>query len=315
MSAVAADPRPSNRWLYPMIGALLAASIAVQVVRDRGWEPYYPEDPTMWVQSSQLAKRLSLGFDPLVSDIYWIRAVLYYGGKHRAEGRRSYALLYPLLELVTELDPHFRVAYRFGAIFLAEGYPGGAGRPELAIKLLQRGIEQDQPRWDYYHDIGFVYYWWLQDYKTAAEWFARGADRPGAAEWLRPLAATTLAYGGDRQSSRMLWTELLNGSDSEWLRSNAEHRLKQLDAMDVIDKLAHVVGLFAAREGRPPRNWQELMKVERLPGAPLDSTGKPFVLDPVTGRVDVARDSELWPLPMREVTTGAAPAPPAPPVK
>ena len=46
-----------------------------------------------------------------------------------------------MLDLTTTLDPLFNVAYRFGAIFLAEPYPGGAGRPDLAIALLEKGLQ------------------------------------------------------------------------------------------------------------------------------------------------------------------------------
>ena len=35
----------------------------------------------------------------------------------------DYPLLYPLLDITTTLDPRFNIAYRFGAIFLAEPYP------------------------------------------------------------------------------------------------------------------------------------------------------------------------------------------------
>jgi hypothetical protein len=71
------------------------------------------------------------------------------------------------------------------------------------------------------HDIGFVHYWWLRDYPAAARWFDRAAAVPGAPTWLKPLAATTLAAGGDRRTSRQLWLQLLNASDTAWLRSNA----------------------------------------------------------------------------------------------
>ena len=54
--------------------------------------------------------------------------------------RPDYPLLYPLLDLTTTLDPVFNIAYRFGSIFLAEPYPGGAGRPDLAITLLEKGL-------------------------------------------------------------------------------------------------------------------------------------------------------------------------------
>ncbi len=299
----ASSQRPSSRGLVIAVAGLLALSIGVQVVRDRGWQPYQPATPLLWFQSGNLLKRVSLGFQNVVADTYWIRAVVYYGGKRRLPGtERDFRLLDPLLTFVTTLDPRFKVAYRFGAIFLTEAYPDGPGRPDLAIALLQRGLAANPTAWEYAHDIGFVNYWWLQDYKAAAHWFEKGGQLLGAPSWLAPLAATTLAQGGDRQSSRLLWSQLGN-TDIEWIQRNAQHRLKQLDAMDVVDELNRAAQRFTSREGRPPRNWRDLVVGERLRGIPLDSTGEPFEIDPATGRVDVSRRSALWPLPwpQREV--------------
>ena len=57
--------RPSNRWFYVATAGLLALSIAVQVVRDRGWQAYEPETPVLWFQSGPLLKRVSLGLSQL----------------------------------------------------------------------------------------------------------------------------------------------------------------------------------------------------------------------------------------------------------
>lgn len=297
-STNATDPRPRNGKLYAAIAVLLLASFGVQVVRDRGWQPYRPENSLLWVRSGDAASKLSLGFRNILADIYWMRAIVYYGGKKRAgSDRPNYDLLYPLLELVTSLDPHFRIAYRFGAVFLTESYPDGPGRPDLGMQLLQRGIERDSGRWTYYHDIGFIYYWWLRDLPNAAKWFALAAERPAAPEWLKPMAAVTLAEGGNRRSSRQLWTGLLN-SDVAYLRKNAAHRLQQLDAMDAIDALARAIQQFATRTGRQPRSWQELAAAEHLsPQALVDPTGVPFVVNPATGRIELSEQSKLWPLP------------------
>jgi hypothetical protein len=305
--AAVADPRPRNRAYYGAIAALLSLSLVVQVVRDRGWQPYQPENSVMWLRAGPITSRLALGFDNLVADVYWMRAIIYFGNKTKAADHRpNYDLLYPLLEMVTTLDPDFRVAYRFGAIFLAEAYPKGPGSPDLAIRLLERGLAHDPARWEYAEDIGFIHYWWLQNYDEAARWFADAGERPGAPDWLKPLAATTLARGNNRESSRMLWTQMLE-SDVEYIRTSARHRLSQLDAMDTIDKLAAIVQRFIERQGRPPQSWQELAAAERLRGIPLDSTGQPFELDPSSGRISVSRKSILWPLPTE------TPGPAAPP--
>lgn len=302
----ATAPRPSSGRLVAAGVLLLALSLGVQVIRDRGWQPYEPITPVLWFESGGLMKRASLGFPNLVADIYWIRAVVYYGGKRRSpEKNRDFGLLDPLLTFVTTLDPQFKVAYRFGAIFLTEAYPNGPGRPDRAIALLQRGLEASPSTWEYSHDIGFVYYWWLEDYKAAAQWFELSARQPGAPVWLKPLAATTLATGGDRQLSRQLWRQL-GDTDLEWLRRNAQHRLLQIDAMDVVDELNRIAQRFTSRAGRPPRDWPELIAGERLRGLPLDATGVPYALDPETGVIDVSRQSTLWPLPWPKRGTGPA---------
>lgn len=288
---------PGSVSLYAMIAVLLAASISLQVVRDRGWQPFTPPDGMMWIRSGDVATRLALGFDNLVSDVYWMRAVIYFGGQRRTTGVRSYDQLFPLLDLVTSLDPHFNVAYRFGAIFLAEEYPGGAGRPDQAIQLLQKGISRNPKRWEYLQDIGFIHYFWRRDFTAAADWFKRAAALEGAPSWLGPLAATTLAEGGNRQSSRKLWTELRGNTDVEWIRTTANHRLMQLDAMDAIDALNRVTQRFVARTGRAPQHWGEVAAAERWRGVPTDPTGMLFALDQTTGRVSLSEGSPLWPLP------------------
>ncbi|MCC7243074.1 MAG: hypothetical protein IT180_14195 [Acidobacteria bacterium] len=302
--------KPGNGHLWIAMVVLFAASIGLQAARDRDRRSFEPAGGMLWLQSGVTVKRLALGYDTVAADLYWMRAVVYYGGQRLHDvSSRNYDLLYPMLDLVTTLDPRFTVAYRFGAIFLTEAYPNGPGRPDLSIALLERGIERDGGRWEYMHDIGFVYYWWLQDYVRAAEWFERAGKAPGAPTWLPPLAATTLAVGGDRQSSRTLWQQLRDSTDIDWIRRNAEHRLRQLDAMDQLDQLNALAERYAAREGHVAQAWPELARGLGLPGIPLDPAGVPFTINPVTGRVGLAADSPLAPLPSEPRSPGTVPVP------
>ena len=66
--------RPSSRLLVAAVAGLLALSIGLQIVRDRGWQPYQPTTPMLWFQSGPLLKRVALGFDNVIADIYWMRA-------------------------------------------------------------------------------------------------------------------------------------------------------------------------------------------------------------------------------------------------
>ncbi|MFN8059708.1 MAG: hypothetical protein U0Q12_11165 [Vicinamibacterales bacterium] len=276
---------------------LLAVAIALQAWRDRAFPPADPVTDVLYVTSGPLLDRLALSFDPLVADLYWIRAVQHFGGTRRSHGPKRYELLYPLLDLTTSLDPRYSIAYRFGSVFLAEPPPGGPGRPDLAIALLEKGIAATPDRWQYQHDIGFIYYWWYRDYRKAAEWFDKAASAPGAPWWLRSVAATTLAQGGDRQSSRALWRLLAETAESEWLRNDAIRRLLQLDALDEIEALTSVVATYRQRGGAPPLAWRSLVATGLLRDVPRDPAGTPYVLGPYSGTVDVDDASPLAPLP------------------
>ena len=288
------------------VAAMVLLSVAVvglQALEDRARTAMTPEADAadyLYVQSPAVLKRAALSYDALVADLYWIRAVQYYGGKRLSKGPRNYDLLYPLLDLTTSVDPYFDIAYRFGAIFLGEQYPGGAGRPDLGIALLQKGLRAQPDKWQFAEDIGFVYYWWVHDYQMAGEWFRRASEMPNAPEWLMPLAAVTLAKGGSRASSRTLWTEIMRNADADWLQRQALFRLKQLDAMDGIDFVERIVQQYRDRTGVPPRSWNDMIRARLIRAVPADPTGIPFQLDPSTGNVTLDPSSSLSPLPLAE---------------
>jgi hypothetical protein len=297
--AATLDARPAVPWL--LLGGLLAAVVSLQVGRERLAAPATADEaPLLWLQSPELTRRLALSFDDLVADVYWIRAVVHYGSERRSlTSSHRYALLYPLLDMTTTLDPNFDVAARMGALFLSEGYPGGPGRPDQAIALLEKGRRHDPTRWQYVHDIGFVHYWWLKDYRSAATYFERASALPGAPNWLRSLAGTTMLEGGDRDAARTLWRELYTTAEVDWMRRAAEYRLAQLQALDDIDALAARVTEVTGRLGRTPRTWAEVVAAGGLPGVPADPTGVPYILG-TDGRVTLGSGSSLAPLPALE---------------
>ena len=103
--------------------AAACRGIGLQVIRDLDRRPFEPQAGMLWFRSGESVKRMSLGYDTIVADVYWMRAVVYYGGERLSTTTPpNYDLLYSLLDLVTTLDPRFSIAYRFGAIFLAEAY-------------------------------------------------------------------------------------------------------------------------------------------------------------------------------------------------
>jgi hypothetical protein len=304
-----------------LVAALLTAAVQVEAARERAYPTGDDSEDYLYLRSGLALRRLTGAYNALAADVYWIRAVVYYGGTKRllakpqgpdpppslaAPTPEGYALLYPLLDVTTTLDPRFNIAYRFGAVFLAESYPRGVGRPDLAIALLEKGLRERPDKWEYMQDIGFVHYWFNHDYRAAGEWFQKAGDVPGAPWWLRSLAATTLAQGGDRQSSRAMWQAIRQSAEIEWQRTDSERRLAQLQALDDIDALQRSVDELAARVGVAPTAWETLVRARVLRAIPLDPSRVPYELTP-DGRVRVSQSSSLSPLPDEPQRTPARP--------
>jgi hypothetical protein len=304
---------------------LLGAAARLQALRERDYPPPEETETTLYIRSGDAVRRLSGAYAALAADLYWIRTIQYYGGGARrnqqaeasapvvpappsaiAAQSDGYPLLYPMLDITTTLDPRFNIAYRFGAVFLAEAFPRGAGRPDLAIRLLEKGLARRPDKWEYMEDIGFVNYWFVHDFHEAARWFEQAAGVPGAPNWLRPLAATTLAQGGDRESSRAMWAAIRQSAEVDWLRQSAERRLAQLQALDVIDALQRVADGFVARTREIP-DWNALVRSRDMRGIPLDPAGVPYELTR-DGRVQLSPRSPLWPPPEEPAGVARPPA-------
>jgi hypothetical protein len=262
-----------------------------------------PPDRGLYVTSGAAARRLTLSFNGLAADVYWIRAIQHYGRDRkstRAVGR--FELLWPLLNLTTTLDPQFNIAYRFGAVFLAQPQPSGPGRVDQAVALLNKGLRQNPARWQYAFDIGFIHYWYgagdagSPDFVRAADWFARAADMPGAPVWVHQLAAVTRAEGGDRTGARALLQELAT-SEEEWVRRAAARGLDQLAALAVIDDLQRQLDAYTRAYRRPPASWADLNPSNPRHALPVDPAGVLYDYDPAAGRVVLSHRSPLYPPP------------------
>jgi hypothetical protein len=117
----------------------------------------------------------------------------------------------------------------------------------------------------------------------------------GAPQWLGPLAALTLAQGGDRDGARQLLVALAATSDG-YIRQAAERRLAQLQALDDIDRLQALLRDHFARTGEYPRSLVDL-RIPTPSGVLADPAGRPYAYDAPRGIVGLAADSPLAPLP------------------
>jgi tetratricopeptide (TPR) repeat protein len=238
------------------------------------------------------AKRLSLAFNGLAADWYWMRSLQYVGGKvvkyedthpEQAQlddlGALDLRLLPPLLNVATTLDPQFMAPYEYAAMILPT-----FSRSE-AISLLHYGIEQNPSAWRLYQHLGYIY-WQSHDYSKASETYGAGAKLPGAPRWMAEMSARTAAEGGSRQAAREMYQHLYEESNDDKVKELLERRLMQVDSFDERDRIRRALGNYVAGSGRCPGSWREVaaqlqalrLHLDPVTAAPLDPSGTPYVL-------------------------------------
>jgi tetratricopeptide (TPR) repeat protein len=236
-------------------------------------------EEVLYLSSPTVLKRISLGYGGLLADVYWTRAVQYFGSKHH-NGAQHYELLAPLLEITTALDPQLLVAYEYGANFLAPKPPDGAGMPRRAIELAEYGIRNNPNEWKLYYQLGFIYYTELQDYAAAADAFDRGSRVPNAHPWLKLMAAQMAEHAGDLQTARMLWTTMYQSTQDRAIRANAAAHLRALQVDEDVLVLERLVNIYRDKTGRVPNSFSELEAAGLLRGTAADPLGHPYRLMP-----------------------------------
>lgn len=261
------------------------------------------EDEDLALQGAKL-KGFALGFEGLIADWYWMKSLQYIGDKVVNSKREismdnmrelNPRLLYPYLDNATTLDPKFFSVYEYGAIVLP------AIDNEQAIKLTQKGIENNPSDWRLYNYLGYIY-WRSGDYEKAAEIYERGSPLSGAPPFMLLMTAKMKSGGGSRETAREIYKQMFAQTTDENMKENAALRLLELDALDERDLLRQTLKDFQTKNNRCAADWREVfgdlrkissskpLRFDRNSLAPLDPTNVPYILVKESNQCDADID-------------------------
>lgn len=266
------------------------------------------EDEDLSLQGARL-KGYSFGFEGLIADWYWMKSLQYVGDKILKNPEATVSiedlttlnprLLYPYLDNATTLDPQFMTAYYYGAVVLP------SIDKEQAIRLVQKGIDNNPGNWRLYQHLGYIY-WKLNDYEKAAEVYSQGAAINGAAPFMKLMAANMKADGGSRQTARAIYTQMLAEAEDSQTKKAIEVRLMSLDSIEERDAIHAVLRDFQQKNGRCAQSWNEILpalKNVKLPDGLefhldrannlVDPSNAPYVLNKEKCDVELGKDSKV----------------------
>ena len=252
------------------------------------------QEEVLYLWSGEHVRRLVPGFESLAADVYWLRTVQYFGGQRVFARDKRFELLRPLIDITTTLDPRFEIAYRYGAIYLSEPPPLGAGRPHEGIEVLEAGARALPASWRLPPGPRLLPLPVPGRRPDRCEDPARGLADSGRRLLAADAGGRSAGQGGDRESSRRMWRQMYDQAEEGIIRDNARVRLQILDSLDARDALAAAVAEFVRRHARRPTQLEEVVADGLWRGPLHDAAGVPFGYDADTGAVDIQQASPMW---------------------
>jgi hypothetical protein len=276
--SISNNPRSVRVALFA-VPVLLVCLTLLQRNIDASTASFQQESPELMLRSGTMLKKMSLGYDSLLADIYWTRTVQYFG-ERAGDPDATFESLAPLLDITTTLDPKLMIAYRFGAIFLSEPVPAGAGHPDLAVNLVKKGIAANPNEWRLYEDLGLIYSIHLKDYQKAADAYLEGSKNPKAQIWMKVLAARVAETGDAVETSKIIWEEVYATTQDPLIRRKAFQHIQALDAAIGLELINESSEDYRRKVGRYPTTIQELRDAGFIGGKLQDPAGYPYVMGP-----------------------------------
>jgi len=211
-----------------------------------------PAGARAFVPSPAFFLDFSPSFRTTIADAYYLQMVQYYGEHLKSGALES---MPAMVDLVTNLSPHFKRAYIFGAFALTD-----AGRPDLSIKLLEKGFAANPDDYVFPAFLGYFAYQYGTGSKqendaAGSRWYQRAAAIPGSPPYLLRLAAVLAGKGGDLEKAVTMWGQVYAAGD----KYSRQKAVAGLDKILPEDKTARVKALAPLVDTMPKAEFDQLI--------------------------------------------------------
>jgi len=197
-------------------------------------------------------KYFTFGYNDLLTSVLWLRLVQNFdyceSGKYTKEdyveptkpigNERLTGILerkmksskchlgwvYSMLDVMTEIEPRFKLAYDTGATMLSVAVDDREG----ARRIFEKGLTQYPNDWQLLFRAGYHYVWELQNPKRAAELYTR-AGQNGAPEWVLSFAGALYSRVGQAHIAKIVLEDAIKKNPEGRFTPRLKERLDQVN--------------------------------------------------------------------------------------
>jgi tetratricopeptide (TPR) repeat protein len=237
-----------------------------------------PGSSIIYIPSGKYLKYATFGNSSLLADLIYIWAIQYFSDYSIPD---MYKYLDHIFSIINELDPSYLDPYDVGAVIAAYE----AHNLNLALKILDRGLEKNPKQWLFPYMAGHYVQMISKNYKLAQEYYKKAMDIEGVPPIVKRLYADAFFKSMDYQSAWQAWLEIYKAAKDERTKKIASNHLYNIKATIDIQKINDAIEKFKERYGRLPLELSQLVRAGFLDSLPKDLDGQEYIYDSRTGEV------------------------------
>lgn len=199
------------------------------------------------------------GFRNVAAGLLWLRSDYYW---HM--GGRGWWKMYPIFQTVTELDPHFILAWRTFGWHCAWNLNSEAPPDEKprwireGLQVYKRGIDANPDSWELYMEVAWLYLDRLREAEKSIPWWELAVKKPGAPEYTWHMLAHAKERSYDWRGALATWQQAVRKFPDDsvacrwrnrWLRASKDPNLLRNELCGVWAR----DGLMRRNRALPPK--------------------------------------------------------------
>ncbi|MBN2414299.1 hypothetical protein JXO52_00570 [bacterium] len=141
------------------------------------------------------------------------------------ESRGLVDYVYPMLERVTTIDPHFTLPYFFGGIHVLMN----TGEVDPSYHLLEKGYRFNPEEWRFPFYLGWIDWMYKGNTRSAHAYMLEAITMPGCPDYVGSLLAGLTGSLNRTEMTTMYLQGLLESTESEEIRNQIREVLQALE--------------------------------------------------------------------------------------
>ena len=242
---------------------------------------YYPpilREEILVVPPFEVSELLSLDHRGFLADLYLIQVNVHSGSmmwkplKIRFDNEWAYGMV----DLITDLDPQYRIAYLLAGMGLIHSFDD----VNRAKPILEKGMKVFPDDWELPFWIGYSHYAYLWDYETAGKYLWIASQKPDSPKYFMAMMTAALSEVGNYEKAAQAMQILMDEAPNETRKIIYGKRVIRLNNLAFLQK---AVKEFEKRHGRLPESPDELVTSGLIKELPPDPWEIGYQIDPEKG--------------------------------